>query len=741
MSVPDRGSYRTRAKWDRLLLLGLLVLWAALTAVQWRFFERAQGGRLSETVTVFSLINVNILLLLLLLFLTLRNLAKLAFERRQGVLGARLKTKLVLAFLAMTVIPTALLYLASAGFLARSIDSWFSGRVEGALRQSLEVARTYYRVEEERVLLEARQTAEILEERGDEGELEALEEVLSAQASERRLGAITVFSSRGEVLTVATNPQLSLPEFPTAESPDVREALAGRESASLSPASAGNFIRGAAPVFGPDGGKVWGAVVVDGYVPGRTLERLQEITAGYEEYRQLEVLKAPIKQSYMFPLLLVALLIVFAAIWFGFYLARGITGPIQELAEATQRIAGGDLDFQLEVTSSDEVGTLVDSFNRMTRDLRASKAAVEETQQTLRGANEELEQRRRYMEIVLGRVTAGVVSTDRSGSIATMNEAAREMLGLAEGALGRSYRRVLPPQAERVVTELLQDLGRSRQDSIQRQVLLDIGGLRRTVMVNLTTLRDDEGVALGTVAVFDDLTELVRAQRAQAWQEVARRIAHEIKNPLTPIHLSAQRLRRRYAALLEEADGDVLDDATRTIVAQVEGLKRLVDEFSRYAKMPESRPTPVELNPIVEEVVTLYRRAHGQIQFDVHLASGLPILSLDSAQMKRALVNLLDNAAAAVDGSPHGRIEVHSEYDPHKQAVRLVVADNGVGLTPEVRERLFEPYFSTKKGGTGLGLAIVKSIVGDHRGTIRVADNHPQGTRMVLELPLVGADA
>jgi two-component system nitrogen regulation sensor histidine kinase NtrY len=438
---------------------------------------------------------------------------------------------------------------------------------------------------------------------------------------------------------------------------------------------------------------------------------------------------------------LVALLIVFAATWFGFYLAKGITGPIQSLAEATERVAGGDLDFQLEVNSRDEVGTLVVSFNQMTRDLRASKADVEAAQSTLRGANEELDRRRHYMEIVLSRIAAGVLSTDRAGRVTTINPAAVDMLDVEGDAVGLNYRRLFSPELAGVVTDLLRVLGRSRHDSIQRQVVLEMHGLKRTVMVHLTRLRDEEGEPLGMVAVFDDLTELMRAQRARAWQEVARRIAHEIKNPLTPIQLSAQRLRRRYAGLLEDAEGEVLDDATRTIVAQVEGMKRLVDEFSRFAKMPDSRPAPEDLNRLVDEVAALYRPAHGQIQFDIRLDDRLPIVEVDAEQIKRTLVNLLDNAVSVLQGNPHGRIEIHTEYDPQRELVRLVVADNGPGLAAEAKDRLFEPYFSTKQGGTGLGLAIVKSIVADHGGYIRAADNRPHGTRFVLEFPHPGATA
>ncbi len=731
MTVP-RAERARKQRWRVWLPVALVVLWAALTALQWRLFGGAGSGRLLETVAVFSLVNLNILLLLLLLFLALRNLAKLLFERRAGVPGARLKTKLVCAFLAMTVIPTGLLYLASAGFLTRSIDTWFSARVEGALRQALEVARSSYGVEEQRLLSRAQRVAEVLSSGPATARSQGLQGALGGAGEGLRLEAVTLLDAAGQVLEEARTPAGEALPAVVRGAGEVAAALDGRSVASLLRGPGGYFLRSAVPTV------MGGALVVDATLAGGALETLREIADGFEEYRQLQVLRAPIKASYMLPLAMVALMIVFAATWFGFLLARGITGPIQGLAAATQRVAGGDLDFQLEVISRDEIGTLVASFNRMTRDLRNSKAEVEAAEGTLLRANAELEQRRRYMEIVLGRVAAGVVSADREGRITTLNAAAEEMLGIDRDAVGRPYGEVLPLAAEANVSSMLAELRQSGLDSIQRQVLLEVGGQRRTLVLNLTTLRDEAGATLGTVAVFDDLTELVKAQRAQAWQEVARRIAHEVKNPLTPIQLSAQRLRRRYAGLLGQADGEVFDEATRTIVEQVDGLKRLVDEFSRFAKLPETRPSLEDLNGLVGDVLALYRPAHPDICFRVDLEEALPACELDADQVKRALLNLLDNAVAAVAGRAGGRVAVATGLDPERRVLRVVVADNGPGLSPLARERIFEPYFSTKRGGTGLGLAIVKSIVADHRGYVRALDNRPQGAQFVLEFPLPG---
>ncbi len=721
------------AKW----VIGVLfLLWAGLTAMQWQLFRVGGAESVTETFGAFALINVNILLLLLLVFLTMRNLAKLVLERRKGILGSKLKTRLVLTFLAVTVIPTFTLFLISAGFLASSIDGWFSVRVDQALENSLNIARAYYSAEEASTTASAKLVAGQLAalEGSHENNLEAgLEELLELY----RLDAISIFYPDGS--TVETLRPSAAPLFVDPNAEAIKSGFNGEDSAMHISQPDTDILRSIVAVNSPDGGSVTAVVVADRAISISSFRKMQEITKGYEEYRQTEHLRVAIKASYIFPLLIVALLIIFAGTWFGFHLSRTLTEPIGALADATQRIASGDMDFQLDLETPDELGTLVKSFNMMTRDLRQSREKVEAARQTLTEANTELESWRIYMETVMDKVTAGVVGTDINGDITTINPAAMEMLGADEDVRGKPYTEVLPPEALGVFESLADEKRKKRSDFIRRQIHLTAGGISRTVMVHLTTLRDADGRASGTVTVLNDLTDLVKAERAQAWREVARRVAHEIKNPLTPIQLSAQRVRRRYSDLLEESEGDALDEATRTIIAQVEGLKQLVNEFSRFAKMPESKPVPVDLNKIVEEVVSLYRPAHSDITFQLRVDETIPTVEMDPEQIKRTVVNLLDNAVSALEGEEHGFIEVDTQHEPHRQMVRMVISDNGPGLTPKARESLFEPYFSTKKGGTGLGLSIVKSIVADHRGYIRAVDNKPRGTRFILEFPLPGA--
>jgi two-component system nitrogen regulation sensor histidine kinase NtrY len=341
------------------------------------------------------------------------------------------------------------------------------------------------------------------------------------------------------------------------------------------------------------------------------------------------------------------------------------------------------------------------------------------------------------MEIVLRNVTAGVISVDRRGILTTANKSAEKLLNIdAEWVVGRHYSEILRPEQMDIIKGLLRDMVMSKKDTISRQVSIPLKYGALALLVNLSLLKDENGEFMGTVVVFDDLTQLTKAQRMAAWREVARRIAHEIKNPLTPIKLSAQRLRKRYLSRFGEEE-KVFDECTGMIVKSVDEIKSLVDEFSNFARMPAAQPTENNLNDIIREALTLYREAHRGIIFSFKPDNSIPPLQLDRDQMKRVLINLLDNAVAALDGK--GTVDIESIHNPELGMVTFVVADTGHGIAAEDKPRLFEPYFSTKKSGTGLGLAIVNTIISDHHGFIRVKDNMPNGTKFIIELPVGSA--
>ncbi|MBU2518739.1 MAG: HAMP domain-containing protein, partial [Proteobacteria bacterium] len=475
-------------------------------------------------------------------------------------------------------------------------------------------------------------------------------------------------------------------------------------------------------------------------LPPGALARSQQVRKGLEGYRQLKAFKEPIRTNLFITLSIVTLLIVFVATWLGFRLARTITDPLREVAEGTQRVAGGDYDFDIAGAGPDEIGTLVNAFNRMTADLKTSKARLDEAQSEMRRTNLELDRRRRYMEIVLRSVAAGVITVDAEGKASTINPSAERLLKVrAAKVLGRPWRELVDGENRALVERMLTGLIPGGAGTIDQQVRLAVGGESLSLMVHLGLLKDEKGTDLGMVVVFEDLSELEKAQRMAAWREVARRIAHEVKNPLTPIKLSAQRLMRRYGGQVPEGD-TVFDECTRTIVQQVEELRRLVNEFSTFARLPAANPAPADLTTIAADAVSLFKSAHPEVSLEMEVESKIPIFELDREQMSRVLINLLDNAVAAVQKSePPRQVVLRLSYDEILNMVRLEVEDSGPGVSPEDKIRLFEPYFSTKKGGTGLGLTIVSTIVADHNGYVRVQDNQPTGARLIVELPARGA--
>jgi two-component system nitrogen regulation sensor histidine kinase NtrY len=729
---------KSHVKRDSVLIALTLILFILLPSLETKLFKLTSQLPISNSIIALSVINLNILLVLLFLFLIFRNLFKLILERRRGVPGAKLRSKLVGAFIALSLIPTMLLFFVSASFISSSIDNWFNTQVEQALDESLSVAQTYYRNSETNALYYADQLSNRIRVNkllNDEN-LPKLRELIKEKQEEYNLGIVEVFSATHEELVRVANAKLPIIEITTATSDPVREGLQGVRFSQITPVGQADLIRGIVPIQSNWNPKdIVGVVVVNYYVPYSLINKMQEIATSVDQYKTTKSIKLQIQQSYVVVLLLIALIIIFLATWFGFHLARSITVPIQELAAATTKIASGDLDIHLETHSNDEIGTLVNAFNKMTRDLRLGRLEVNSANQELHNYNIELDRRRNYMEIVLANVTAGVISIGRHGQLTTINKSAENLLNIqASQVLGKDFRQVIPANYLPQITDLFKELFYSEKGTIRKQLTIPIGNDNITLLINLTTLRDMQKNFLGTVVVFDDLTQLIKAQRMSAWREVARRIAHEIKNPLTPIQLSAQRLRRRY--LNRFADDDkVFDDCTRMISNQVDELKNLVNEFSNFARMPAIKPTANDLNAIVKESLTLYKEAHKEISFVSTLDEHLPIIKLDREQIKRVIINLLENAVASIQDN--GLIKLKTTYNHELKIITLTISDNGCGIPIDDKPRLFEPYFSTKKTGTGLGLAIVSTIIADHNGYIRVRDNKPQGSIFIIELPAV----
>ncbi len=703
---------------------GWVILIAALMILLFAFFEDilpdvAADYSLTNNIAFFLLVNINIILLVLLVFLVARNLLKLLLDRRRRILGSRLQGRLVLAFIGISLVPTVMLFLIAESFVTRSVDKWFDSQIVNALKGSLEISSTYYQNSANNALFFARQLSQRI---GDEGlfepkKFDGLKRLVEDKQREYNLGTVEIYKPDGTALVKAFNDQVPTGVTVSPQADFLNSALRGLEVARTQPLGEGDVLRGAVPVYG-DGKRIIGVVVVDYFVPKSISKKAQQISRSYEEHKHLAILKDPVKQTYMLTLLLITLVMIFAATWFGLALAKGITVPIQRLAEGTHEVAQGNLDYRIETSGDDEIGTLVASFNQMTEDLKHTHS--------------ELEQRRQYMETLLANITAGVISVDRSGRVTIVNKAAEQTLGIeASEVLHRHYEEGLRTPELQPLLDVIEQV----QGGVGVKSVIRLGGpdSSRTFMTAAASLQDDKGHTLGFMVFMEDITEIQNVQRVEAWREVARRIAHEIKNPLTPIQLSAQRLRKRYENVLD-GDGSVLDKCTSTIIRQVDELKTLVNEFSNFARLPTAQLAADDLNEVVREALFLFKEGHREVEFDFSEQASIPSVELDREQIKRALFNLLDNAVASLNGT--GRIEIATRFDETFGMVRLEVADEGEGIAREDRGRVFEPYYSTKKDGTGLGLSIVGTIVADHRGYIRVRPNQPHGTRFIMEFPV-----
>jgi two-component system nitrogen regulation sensor histidine kinase NtrY len=694
----------------------------------------------NSNILIFALININVLLVLFVLFLVLRNLAELLFERKVNRLGSKLKTKLIASFLSLTLIPTILLFFVALQFVSTSMDYWFNASVEDSLTESLKLAQSLLHEKEDQVTLMSKGLAE----RMKNIDMTSYTPKTISNTLERILSfnpingpdSLTLITNDKNLEISVKGPQLRstiLPKIPLNILDAIRNG-SGRETL-IQETKTGDLVSSIAEIQLGSGALGKAVLVTSLLVKQDQLARMTTISQGIEGYRQLKYFKEPFKFWLLIILLIVTLLVIFAAIWFGLYISRGITEPLEKLVLATRRVADGDLEFEMERESSDEMGLLVDSFNQMTLNLNSSNKKLAETHSALQISSQESEQRRRYTEIILQNVSAGVISLDEHGKITTINRFAEKLLNIDKSLfLGLGYQDVLPPYQGTIVDGFIEELQVTGKITVEKHIKLNVMGKNYSLLINFTRLEDEEGKPIGFVLVFDNLTKLEKMQRMAAWREVARRIAHEIKNPLTPIQLSAQRLRRRYPEILDEKNS-VFDQCTNTIITQVDELKRLVSEFSQFARMPKVQKSQDNLTKLASNTLFLYQEAHKDITFSCLEKDPIPVFSFDAEQIKRGLINLLDNAVAVLpDG---GTIEIELSLDKEKENVFLKVSDDGPGISNENKLKLFEPYFSTKKTGTGLGLAIVSTIVSDHSGYIRVQDNDPAGSVFIIELPLL----
>ncbi|HEY3490921.1 MAG TPA: ATP-binding protein [Candidatus Deferrimicrobiaceae bacterium] len=712
------GNDPVKQRRERIAIGIVAAVVLVLTLLEANLATIGSSVRYSGNIIIFALINTNVILIVLLIFLVTRNVFKMILDRRRKILGSRIRTRLVLMFTAFSLIPTTLLFITATNITTTNIRSWIGGRVGVALTDALEIARKGLDGEALVMLDQARILAPAISAAlGNDNGVRTLAPWLGADNT-----ISLVLLKDGRVLGHAG---------PVGG--QIIEEIASRLKGETLPGPGKNsrtFIGDsyASGAIGIGEGRILVAIKT---IPPEQARRIRSIAEAYDEYHQVRLLDDPIRASYIAILILITLLIMFAATWMGIYLARQITVPVQLMAEGTRRVAGGDLDVHLDYVSDDEFGYLVSSFNRMISDLKDMKKNLEEAHNSLSTTYDELKRRTQFIETILTNISTAVVVLDRYGRIAMINRVAEKLLGVTDGfAVGKPYREVLLEEHYETVRVLSREIGSAGTRQIVRQVELPVEGKRISLRISLTNLKDEDGGHLGTVVAFDDLSQTMKLQKVLAWREVARRIAHEIRNPLTPIQLSAERLQKRYGA--SHADDPAFGDCTQTILSEVAILKLLMEEFTRFARMPAPALTEGNLGEEFRSTIETFRDKYPEISWDYRCENVSSIL-FDAFQMRRALTNLLENAAAALGG--HGHVVVTCERTLELDWVRVSVADDGPGVNPQDRDHLFEPYFSRKPGGTGLGLAIVSAIANDHGGTVSVRSNEPAGAIFEMEFP------
>jgi len=726
----------------KILLIVLLILVPILAFLVWSqaslnlSFIRPSNSE--ETILLLVLSTVIILAFVIFALILLRILLKLYVERQQQQLGSRFKTKMVVAFLGVSLVPVIFLFIFAYLLLNRTIDKWFSVPLDLIRQDAEELVR--------QLELQAAQRADHISSYLAQSEdmIQAMQNhqtplvarlVTQEVAADPGTVAAMCFDSSGQLLALAGDPW---PD-PSVIARHFPEILGGKmpPNGLIRHWSAGEYelFISVDPIVDNSGARL-GTVAGIMRLPSKLTQISSEIQQETQKYNELSHSRKAEKRNYVSILSLLTLLILFIATWSALFFSKQVTIPIQALANATHEVAQGNLDFQISTRAHDELGVLVLSFNQMTQQLLQNRRAIEQASLKLQEANRQLEERGNTIETILENIPTGVVSFDPQGQITRLNSTAERLFGRPR------------TQSARVLTDLFsaddaRDIARmfrraARQGVVSQQMDLDLGGRRAFMALTVSSVQARHG-RVGSVLVLEDLAEVLRSQRSAAWQEVARRIAHEIKNPLTPIQLSTERILR----LLERMDTEsppeellaAVGDSAKLIGRELGTLKTLVDEFTAFARFPASKPAPAQINGILEDALNVFAGRLNGIALQRDLSPDLPTVQADPDQMKRVVVNLIDNAAEALEQSLRKEIWVRSTLAPDRDVVEITIEDSGPGITPEAKERLFLPYFSTKRSGTGLGLAIVNRIIAEHHGAIRVEENFPTGTKFVIELP------
>ena len=736
-TAPTEEQLKKKRKRTTYTIFGVIIALIVSTLVENYFLQAEANSSIANNILVLAVFNIIIILLFILIILITRNLIKVYNERKSKIIGSKFQTKLIIAFLILALVPSILLFIVASKLFTFSIGNWFNLRTEQTLQYSMDIARDYYSELEGRALSKTKNLEHFI--KNDNLYLKAnrkqLRTLIQDKIAEYDLAGIIIYDNNLKKIVSTIDPTLLSPTTELNYGSLIQKSIDGEGVTEIQMTQGRNIMVVVVPLTEMVNKEIsiWGYILTLNPAHKSSLSKVETIKNTYQDYKQQSFLKLPVSANYYITFLLITLLILFSAIWLGFYMARGITIPIQQLAEGTRRITEGDLNFKIGVRATDEIGLLVDSFNTMTGELNESRINAQQANENLKEINIELDRRRNYIETILDSIGAGVVSIDKKGLITTFNKAAERILHLSsEDIFGSNYKDALDYSYHKPIRKLIHKMNTQNQISIEEQIDFRVDDTNITLLINIQVLAGVSKKYRGMVIVFEDLTQLIKTQKIAAWKEVAQGIAHEIKNPLTPIQLNTQRLKKKYYENREDF-ARVFDESINIISQEVEGMKNLLNEFLKFSRMPTPDPKPTSLHKIINDILISYSEHDKNIQIKKSLDPNLAQLSIDPEQIRRVLINLFENATDAIDNG--GIIQISTKILSGKKWVRIEFSDNGVGISSADREKLFLPHFTTKKRGTGLGLAIVNRIIIDHNGTIKVQDNYPQGTKFIIDLP------
>lgn len=718
-----------KIKGIRVVIAGMSLFFVFFVMIRIFFDESKKFSPLSlNSTTMFvSIWAIIILFSLTFLYILLRNIIKLYYDKSKDYSGGRFKKRLVFFFIAFSIVPTLLLFFFATELITNGIDKWFASDIESIINKFKDLNESYYEKAKDdlkhfsKIIVD-----DIKSKRKYTPENKSyLNNSIIREMKEYNLDVVNIYINHVEEVSLI-NPDIPLQEYKDLPTEFVYKVLGGSDPIQNDRLKEGELIRTGSHFTSREGDQI--TVVIGMYFPAKYIKNLKTLTSMVKTYTLNKAIKDDVKTTYMLLFVFITILIVFSASWLGMYLARGITTPISLLVNGASEITRGNLNVRIDYSSKDEFNTLITEFNRMVSDLK-------ENRDKLNKKTIELKQGKSITENILKNITSGVIALDSKGEIMDINPASERMLSLdGKSAIDKHFSEVISGNSYKNITNLIERAYTTNFKLIEKEVDIKISGKILNLAIKITQIRHPiNNKFSGILVVLTDLTELMKAQRMLLWREVAKRIAHEIKNPLTPITISSQRILKSLE-LPDNKFRKIVEDSLNIILQELDSIKNLAEESGNYARLPVIKFSNGDINQLLEKLISVYSSIYGNIEFKVNLDPEMPILvKMDQEQMKRIVVNIIDNGIHALNEK--GLIEIVSKYNKESQFITIEIADNGPGINDEDKQNLFVPYFSNKSSGTGLGLAIAHSIIEEHNGLISVVDNNPQGARFIIEIP------